>query len=185
MFQAEWPNRRVEACLSMLSDPVQSSRDQACLSMLPVSVHHFPAARLGPAPPEHVPGTTRRGATDNTDQGGVVSGSMASSDPTHDFGTDGAARRMRVSAEAYGTLAAMASGLGAQPTASLALVLGFVAGSDAARSTPGRLAAVADELERRGEYRPTLAALDPDLGQRIDLLVVADRGQRWRLTGRR
>jgi hypothetical protein len=110
---------------------------------------------------------------------------MASSDPTHDFGTDGAARSVRVSADAVAMLAAMASGLAAQPSTSLALVLGYVAGSDAARSTPGRLSAIADELERRGEYRPTLAALDVDLGRRIDLLVVADRGQRWRLTGRR
>lgn len=110
---------------------------------------------------------------------------MASSDPTHDFGTDGSERRARISGDTLAALAAMASGLAAQPTAALAIVLGYVAGSDAARSTPGRLAALADELDRRGEYRSTLAALDPDLGRRVDLLVVADRGQRWRLTGRR
>lgn len=107
---------------------------------------------------------------------------MATSDPTHDFGTDGAARSVRIDAAA---LALAASGLAGQPVTSLALVLGYVAGSDAARSTPGRLAAIADELDRRGVYRSTLAALDPDLGRRVDLLVVADRGQRWRLTGRR
>jgi hypothetical protein len=110
---------------------------------------------------------------------------MGSSDPTHNFGTDGSARRMHVSGEAVAALVAVASGLASQPSTSLALVLGFVAGSDAARSTPGRLSAIADELNRRGEYRSTLAALDTDLGRRIDLLVVADRGQRWRLTGRR
>jgi hypothetical protein len=114
---------------------------------------------------------------------------MASySDPEHfarEGHTDGTDRRMHVSRAAVAALGAMAAGLADQPTASLALVLGYVAGSDAARSTPGRLAALADELDRRGAYRPTLAALDPDLARRVDLLVVADRGQRWRLTGRR
>lgn len=109
---------------------------------------------------------------------------MATSDPAHDFGMTGAARRVRVTAYPDGPPAPV-NPLADQPIASLALVLGYVAGSDAARSTPGRLAAIADELDRRGVYRSMLAALDLDLGRQIDLLVVADRGQRWRLTGRR
>lgn len=75
--------------------------------------------------------------------------------------------------------------LAMMPVGAIALVLGFVAGSDDARSTPGRVAALCDELARRGVYRDILAALDPTLAQRIDLLYTADRGQRWRLTGRR
>jgi hypothetical protein len=127
---------------------------------------------------------TPRKMTDNTDRYGVVSAGMGNSNPEYfERGghTDGADRRVQIDASAVAAIA----GLPAQPTASLALVLGFVAGSDAARSTPGRLSAIAQELDRRGEYRPTLAALDPDLARRIDLLVVADRGQRWHLTGRR
>lgn len=75
--------------------------------------------------------------------------------------------------------------LAMMPATAIAIVLGYVAASDAARSTPGRLAALADELSRRGVYRDTLAALDPDLARRVDLLVIADRGQRWAARGRR
>lgn len=112
-------------------------------------------------------------------------GPMASSDPSHDFGSTGAERGVRVSAESIATVAALAAGIAAQPDTSIALVLGFVAGSNDARSTPGRVAALCDELHRRGLYATTLAALDLELAQRIELLYRADRGQRWRTTGRR
>lgn len=107
---------------------------------------------------------------------------MATSDPTHDFGSTGAARAVRV--RAYSDVVTDAR-LAAMPTGSLALVLGFVAGSDDARSTPGRICALCDELIRRGVYAEILSALDPELAQRIDLLYTADRGQRWARRGHR
>lgn len=107
---------------------------------------------------------------------------MGTSNPDHDFGSIGAGRAVRVTA--YSGVVAAAQ-LADQPSASLALVLGFVAGSDAARTTPGRIAALCDELSRRGEYRAILDALDAGLARRIDMLYAVDRGQRWAATGRR
>lgn len=110
---------------------------------------------------------------------------MGTSNPDHDFGSSGAGRAVRVTAETITTMRSIAAGITDQPSASLALVLGFVAGSDAARTTPGRIAALCDELSRRGEYRAILDALDAGLARRIDMLYAVDRGQRWAATGRR
>lgn len=75
--------------------------------------------------------------------------------------------------------------LTAMPVGSVALVLGYLAGNTAARRTPGRVCALVDELKRRGVYADVLAALDPELAQRINLLYIADRGQVWKNGGRR
>lgn len=75
--------------------------------------------------------------------------------------------------------------LTAMPVGSVALVLGYVAASHQARRTPGRICALVDELKRRGVYADVLAALDPELAQRINLLYIADRGQVWKNGGRR
>lgn len=107
---------------------------------------------------------------------------MANTNPEH-FADhrDGSERRVRVSPE----LMAAVNPLTALPAASIALVLGYVAGSDSARRTPGRVAALVDELQRRGVYADVIAAIDADLATRINLLYAADRGQRWAATGQR
>jgi hypothetical protein len=111
---------------------------------------------------------------------------MANSNPEHFANhTDGSNRRIVVNAETITTVRSLAAGIADQPTASLALVLGFVAGSDTARATPGRIAALCDELIRRKVYLEILNALDPDLARRINMLYAVDRGQRWAATGRR
>lgn len=78
-----------------------------------------------------------------------------------------------------------AASLAMMPVGSIALVLGYVAGSTNARRTPGRIATLADELKRRGVYADILASLDPELSRRIELLYTADRGQLWATGGRR
>lgn len=78
-----------------------------------------------------------------------------------------------------------ATSLAVMPVGAIALVLGYVAGSAQARRTPGRVCTLVDELRRRGVYPDILAALDPELAQRINLLYTADRGQVWHGSGRR
>jgi hypothetical protein len=113
---------------------------------------------------------------------------MSNSNPEH-FArqgyTDGSNRSIVANAETVTTVRSIAADIADQPTASLVLVLGFVAGSDTARATPGRIAALCDELIRRKVYYEILSALDPDLARRINILYAADRGQRWAATGRR
>lgn len=71
------------------------------------------------------------------------------------------------------------------PVSSIALALGMcVAGQQDTRHA-GRLAALVDELKRRGVYDDMIASLDPQLADAIRLLDMADRGQRWAKTGHR
>jgi hypothetical protein len=75
--------------------------------------------------------------------------------------------------------------LAMMPVSSIALVLGYVAGSANAARTPGRVATLVDELRRRGVWPDLCAALDPELAARLHQLYVADRGRAWAATGRR
>lgn len=136
----------------------------------------------------------------NVDYRGAVANTNAEHFANH---SDGSQRRVRLTINSEGdpvlpgddrvipTARRAAGGpvppneLARMPVGSIALVLGYVAGSAQARRTPGRVCTLVDELRRRGVYPDILAALDPDLAQRIDLLYTADRGQVWRTGGQR
>ncbi|OHU29129.1 hypothetical protein [Mycobacteroides chelonae] len=73
----------------------------------------------------------------------------------------------------------------ALPDAALAFALGVRVGSPQSIANVGHVSTLIGELRRRDVYDDMLAALDPDLAARIELLESADRGQRWARTGRR
>ncbi|AAN01902.1 hypothetical protein SEA_WEST99_61 [Mycobacterium phage West99] len=79
------------------------------------------------------------------------------------------------------TLARMAStpppALANISTAALCYALGMSAAKGADARTPGRVAALAEELSRRGALEQLLADLGPEQAAGLRLLIIADKGQ--------
>ena len=69
--------------------------------------------------------------------------------------------------------------MAALSTGAIALVLGWQVARPIDVIESGRVAALVDELRRRGEYEPLLAELGAELASAIQVLYIADRGQRW------
>lgn len=70
-------------------------------------------------------------------------------------------------------------------TVAICYALGMFAAKGADARTPGRVAALSDELRRRGHWDTLLADLGPDQAAALGMLVVADKGQHWSSTGQR
>lgn len=72
-----------------------------------------------------------------------------------------------------------------QPQTPLALLpvstVAFALGVSTQRKgrPPGQVAALCDELRRRGVWPDMLAALDPQLRRSLEILDTMDRGQAW------
>lgn len=75
--------------------------------------------------------------------------------------------------------------LAALPDTALAFALGVRVGGAQSLANAGQVSTLIAEMQRRGVYDDMLAALDPELAARIELLDSADRGQRWARTGHR
>lgn len=69
--------------------------------------------------------------------------------------------------------------MSALPSAAVAFALGVAISRPVSQTPTGQFAALADELESRGEMGALLSVLDPELASRVTVYAMADRGQRW------
>lgn len=108
---------------------------------------------------------------------------VSNSNPDHFAGhTDGSQRAVRGRVDPR---VIAAQRLSIVSTTALSFAVGVIVGSSKPTAAPGRVAALCDELERRGEWAPLLSTLDPELATRLMMLYTADRARGWAATGTR